>query len=176
MTNAPIRRGLKPKRQRLFLVFAALGLLSLAVMLILQALEDNISFFYDPSAIAEGKVHAGQRFRIGGLVVNDSIKRTEGSLMVEFIVTDNAYSTPVTYTGILPDLFKEGQGVVAEGRLDETGIFRAETVLAKHDENYMSPEVAASLKEKGLWQHTEAGTMTTTLMKSKSSEKEGGTQ
>lgn len=162
-SNQP--RGLKPKRQRLFLVLGAMALLALATTLILSALEDNISFFYDPSDIANGKVQTGQRFRIGGLVVNGSISRNEGSMSVEFVVTDQAYSTPVSYTGILPDLFKEGQGVVAEGRLAENGVFIAETVLAKHDENYMSPEVAESLKEKGLWQHTEAGTMTTTLKK-----------
>ncbi len=163
--TSPQPRGLKPKRQRLYLVLGALTLLALATTLILSALEDNISFFYDPSDIASGKVQTGQRFRIGGLVVNGSITRSEGSMSVNFVVTDQAYSTPVVYTGILPDLFKEGQGVVAEGRLGEDGVFIAETVLAKHDENYMSPEVAESLKEKGLWQHTEGGTMTTTLKK-----------
>jgi cytochrome c-type biogenesis protein CcmE len=125
--------------------------LSIAVLLVLVALRDTIVFFHTPSEIAAKGVGPGQRIRLGGLVATGSLKRGTGST-VEFAVTDNAKSIDVRYTGILPDLFREGQGVVAEGVLDPSGRFVADTVLAKHDETYMPPEVAKALKQQGVWQ------------------------
>ena len=115
----------------------------------LFALSGTITYFKTPSDLAEKPVAAGQRFRLGGLVADGSVKRGQG-LDVEFAVTDTLKSLPVLYRGVLPDLFREGQGVVAEGRLEADGRFRADTVLAKHDETYMPPEVAKSLKERGV--------------------------
>jgi cytochrome c-type biogenesis protein CcmE len=127
------------------------GILSLAVFLVLFALRDTIVFFHTPTEVAEKHVPAGKRIRLGGLVEKGSLKRGAGTT-VDFIITDTSKSIPVRYTGILPDLFREGQGVVAEGRLDAGGRFIADTVLAKHDETYMPPEVAKALKEQGVWQ------------------------
>ena len=118
--------------------------------LVLMALRDSIVFFYTPSEVAEKHLDAGQRFRLGGLVESGSLKRGEGTT-VSFVVTDKRATLPVTYTGVLPDLFREGQGVVAEGMLNADGVFRADSVLAKHDEKYMPPEVAKKLKEQGVW-------------------------
>ncbi|MBL4784535.1 MAG: cytochrome c maturation protein CcmE [Cohaesibacteraceae bacterium] len=139
------------KQKRLSMIVAAGMVLALAVGLILWALNDQIVFFNSPSDITEQKVKVGQRIRLGGLVEDDSIVRGEGTTIV-FSVTDNANSIKVSYTGILPDLFREGQGVVTEGSLQADGVFLADTVLAKHDENYMPREVADTLKEKGYWQ------------------------
>ena len=139
-----------PKRKRLWLLVGSLGVLAVAVALVLSALSDNIVFFYSPSQLAEKHVPAGRRFRIGGLVENDSVHK-EGS-EVRFRVTDLKRSVVVVYRGIPPDLFREGQGVIAEGSLGPDGIFSAREVLAKHDENYMPPEVAKALKESGRWQ------------------------
>lgn len=147
------RRTRSRKRQRMFLLIGALVILSLAAFLVLRAFKDNLVFFYTPTDIAEGKVAAGQQFRLGGLVEMGSLKKIEGSVKVSFSVTDGDMVVPVTYEGFLPDLFREGQGVVTEGKLNPAGLFVANTVLAKHDEKYMPPEVAESLKEKGLWQH-----------------------
>ncbi len=147
------RRTRSRKRQRMFLLIGALVILGLAAFLVLRAFKDNLVFFYTPTDIAEGKVAAGQQFRLGGLVEMGSLKKADGSVKVSFRVTDGDKIVPVTYEGFLPDLFREGQGVVTEGKLDQTGLFVANTVLAKHDEKYMPPEVAESLKEKGLWQH-----------------------
>jgi cytochrome c-type biogenesis protein CcmE len=123
--------------------------ISAAAALILQALEENAMFFRSPAEIAAGEVPVGQPFRLGGLVVDGSFQREPGSLEALFQVTDNEAVVTVSYTGVLPDLFKEGQGMVANGELMPNGVFVAEEVLAKHDENYMSPEVAKMLEEKG---------------------------
>lgn len=123
--------------------------LALAAILVLFAMRDSIVFFYTPSDLTEQTLTKDQRFRLGGLVEDGSIKRGDGT-KVRFVVTDTIKTVPVVYDGILPDLFREGQGVVAEGKLDTAGVFQADTVLAKHDETYMPPEVAKSLKEKGV--------------------------
>ena len=120
---------------------------SLAGTLALRAFRENVMFYFDPSKVAAGQVKQGQRFRLGGMVVKGSVQRQSGSLEVKFTVTDFAHTVPVTYDKVLPDLFKEGAGVVALGRLDARGTFVADEVLAKHDEKYMPPEVARSLKQ-----------------------------
>jgi cytochrome c-type biogenesis protein CcmE len=139
------------KQKRLSVILGGLAILGIAVGLVLYALNDSIVFFYTPSEIAQKHVPPGQRFRLGGLVEMGSVVRGEGTT-VSFIVTDTLKTTAVSYTGQLPDLFREGQGVVAEGKLDTSGKFIADTVLAKHDENYMPKEVADKLKEQGHWQ------------------------
>jgi len=138
------------KRRRLY--FVGLGLLGLfaATALILTAVEDNIVFFFSPSDLKEKAVTADQRLRVGGLVEAGSIVK-DGETM-RFTVTDNAERLTIQYTGILPDLFREGQGIVAEGKMGTDGVFMASDVLAKHDENYMPPEVAEALKKTGHWQ------------------------
>jgi cytochrome c-type biogenesis protein CcmE len=113
----------------------------------LSAFRQNVAFYFDPSAVAQGKVPAGERFRLGGMVTKGSIQRVPGSLEVRFVVTDFQHDVPVTYDKVLPDLFEEGKGVVAYGRLKD-GTFVADEVLAKHDENYMPPDVAKSLKRR----------------------------
>ena len=137
------------RQRRTVLIGAALAVLGVAVALVLVALRDTIVFFQTPSDIATKPMPAGQRFRLGGLVAEGSLKRGQGT-QVEFVVTDTKSTVPVVYRGVLPDLFREGQGVVTEGRLEPDGRFRADTVLAKHDETYMPPEVAKALKEKGV--------------------------
>ena len=139
------------KQRRALFIGVGVAILSFAVLLVLLALRDTIVFFHTPSEVAAKGVGPGQRIRLGGLVANGSLKRGTGST-VEFAVTDNARTIDVRYTGILPDLFREGQGVVAEGVLDQSGRFLADTVLAKHDETYMPPEVAKALKQQGHWQ------------------------
>ena len=134
-----------PRRKRLLAVLAILGGVAAAVALAMLAFEDNLLYFYTPSQVMAGEVPPGRTFRIGGLVTPGSLRRTEGTLEIQFVVTDNQKSIPVHYTGLLPDLFSEGKGVIAHGRLGESGEFVANEVLAKHDENYMPPEVAASL-------------------------------
>lgn len=141
------------KQRRASLIGLAVAVLGLAVFLVVYALRDTIVFFHTPKEVVEKQVPPGKRIRLGGLVAEGSLKRGTG-LSVEFAITDTAKTIAVSYTGILPDLFREGQGVVAEGKLDASGRFQADYVLAKHDENYMPPEVAKSLKEQGLWQHT----------------------
>ena len=143
------------KQRRLTLIGTCLAVLGLAVGLVLFALEDSIVFFYSPSDVTEKKIGPGERFRLGGLVEEGSVRRGEGTT-VAFAVTDTDKTIPVNYTGVLPDLFREGQGVVTEGKLNAQGVFVADTVLAKHDENYMPPEVADALKKKGVWRHGEA--------------------
>lgn len=138
------------KQRRSVLIGMCLAVLGLAVGLILFALEDSIVFFYSPSDVAEKNIKPGQRIRLGGLVAEGSVKRGENTT-VRFSVTDMAKTIAVTYTGVLPDLFREGQGVVTEGRLRGDGVFVADNVLAKHDENYMPPEVAESLRKQGVW-------------------------
>jgi cytochrome c-type biogenesis protein CcmE len=125
---------------------AAVGVI-IATVLTLQAMRDSMMFFIEISDVVAGDYPEDRNFRIGGLVVDGSIEREEGSLEISFLVTDMACELPVTYEGVLPDLFREGQGVVAHGRLGDNGIFVADTILAKHDENYMAPEVAESLSK-----------------------------
>ncbi len=146
------------KQRRGIMIGGGVIVLMIAGLLVLTALRDTIVFFHTPADVQAGKVQAGQRFRLGGIVQDGSIKRGTGT-DVSFVVTDKAATIEVSYRGVLPDLFREGQGVVAEGRIEPSGLFRADTVLAKHDENYMPPEVAKALKEQGLWQHggNEAG-------------------
>jgi len=138
------------KQRRLVLIGSALGVLALAAVLVLSALRDSIVFFNSPTDVMEKKIVAGQRIRLGGLVKPGSLTRGE-ELNVRFEVTDGKSAISVAYKGILPDLFREGQGVVTEGSLDEAGLFRASSVLAKHDETYMPKEVADALKKQGHW-------------------------
>ena len=140
------------KQRRGIMIGGGVLVLTIAGLLVLSALRDTIVFFHTPSDVQAGKVQSGQRFRLGGLVLEGSIRRGEGT-DVGFSITDKGSTIQVAYRGVLPDLFREGQGVVAEGRLEAGGLFRADTVLAKHDETYMPPEVAKALKEQGLWQH-----------------------
>lgn len=128
----------------------AMAVLSVAVALVLNAMSGSLLYFSSPSEAAQKKIEAGKRFRLGGLVEPGSLKRGD-QLQVNFTITDGGASVPVAYKGILPDLFREGQGVITEGALDQTGVFRADTVLAKHDETYMPKEVADSLKKQGHW-------------------------
>lgn len=137
------------KQRRATLIATALATLGLALGLVLFALRETITYFKTPSDIAAAPVQANQRFRLGGLVADGSLKRGQGA-EIEFVVTDTLKTIPVVFRGVLPDLFREGQGIVAEGRLDPDGRFRADIVLAKHDETYMPPEVAKALKEKGV--------------------------
>lgn len=140
-----------PKRKRLWLVVGSLAVLGVAATLVLTALNDNIVFFYSPTQIAEKKIPPERRFRMGGLVEAGSVKKSSDSQETRFKVTDTHRSVDVVYRGLLPDLFREGQGVVAEGSLGADGVFVAREVLAKHDENYMPPEVAKAIKEAGQW-------------------------
>ncbi len=139
------------KQQRSAFIVTGLVILGAAAALVLTALRDTIVFFYTPSEVISKKVEPGTRFRLGGLVAKDSIERLQGA-KVRFTVTDTDNTLTVTYAGTLPDLFREGQGVVTEGQLLRSGHFEADTVLAKHDENYMPKEVADALKKKGVWQ------------------------
>ena len=141
---------MRRRRRRLALIAGALGLAGIAAGLVLYALRDSVVFFYGPSELAEKAPAPGSRLRIGGLVAAGSLTHL-GSNAISFVVTDLKRSVKVTYTGLLPDLFREGQGVVAEGVLESPGTFRADSVLAKHDETYMPPEVAAALKKSGVW-------------------------
>jgi len=136
------------RKQRLIWVSLIVVLSSAAIGLVAFALRDNINLFYPPSDVVAGKAPVDRNIRLGGMVVEGSIERSDTSLTTEFWVTDYEASVAVRYTGILPDLFDEGQGMVAEGRLDEAGVLIASQVLAKHDENYMPPEVAAALEGK----------------------------
>ena len=138
------------KQRRLSLIGAALGVLVVAVALVLGALKDSIVFFNSPSDLAEKQIKPGTRVRIGGLVKEGSVQRGD-KLAVRFEVTDGKSTVGVAYRGLLPDLFREGQGVVAEGALDAEGMFEADSVLAKHDESYMPREVADALKKQGHW-------------------------
>jgi cytochrome c-type biogenesis protein CcmE len=139
------------KQRRGVFIATGLGILGVAVALVLFALSDSIVFFYSPTDVTEKNIKPGQRIRLGGLVSEGSVKRDQGT-QVQFAVTDGNRTMNVTYTGILPDLFREKQGVVAEGTIGMDGVFRADTILAKHDENYMPREVADALKKQGVWQ------------------------
>ena len=138
---------LKARHKRFILIGIGLALIGLAAMLILNAFQSNMVFFYTPSQVAKGEVPHNTGFRIGGLVEMGSIKRGEDGLTVHFVITDTAHTVPVEYKGVLPDLFKEGKGVVAQGKLGNDGVFHADQVLAKHDENYMPPEAAKAMKD-----------------------------
>jgi cytochrome c-type biogenesis protein CcmE len=134
-----------PRRKRLLAVIAIIGGVAAATALAMLAFQDNLLYFYNPTQVAAGEAPNGRTFRIGGLVTQGSLQKTEGTLKIRFVVTDFKESIPVNYEGLLPDLFREGQGVIAHGRLADNGEFVADEVLAKHDENYMPPEVADSL-------------------------------
>jgi cytochrome c-type biogenesis protein CcmE len=140
---------MKARHRRFVWVAAGLAALGIAVALVLNAFRSNLVFFYTPTQIASGEAPKGRNFRLGGLVESASVKRVPDGLGVTFIVTDGAKSIPVRYSGILPDLFKEGRGVVAQGHLGDEGNFVATEVLAKHDENYMPPEAAEALRKAG---------------------------
>jgi cytochrome c-type biogenesis protein CcmE len=144
------------KQRRLVLIGSGMGVLALAAALVLFALKDSIVFFNSPTDVVEKNVAPGSRIRLGGLVKPGSLTRGD-NLQVRFEVTDGNKSVPVTYVGILPDLFREGQGVVTEGALDNGGLFKADSVLAKHDENYMPKEVADALKKQGHWKNDGGG-------------------
>ena len=138
---------MKPRHKRLALIAGGVASVALAAALVLNAFRSNLVFFFSPSQIAAGEAPQDRAFRIGGMVVAGSLKRQADGITVQFVVTDTAKSVPVVYTGILPDLFREGKGVVAQGRLAPDGVFRASEVLAKHDENYMPPEAAHAVDQ-----------------------------
>ena len=138
---------MKPRQQRMLaLGLAALGI-AIAAGLTLRAFQDNMMFFVEVSDVVAGNYPSERNFRIGGLVVGGSVQREEGSIDISFEVTDTACSVPVVYSGVLPDLFREGQGVVAHGRMGDDDVFHADKIMAKHDEDYMAPEVADSLSK-----------------------------
>jgi cytochrome c-type biogenesis protein CcmE len=137
-----------PRQRRMTLVLGILAGVAIAGALALSAFRSNVTFFFDPTQVSQGQVKTGERFRLGGMVTEGSVKRVPGSLEVHFVVTDFKHDVPVSYTGVLPDLFREGTGVVAHGRMGPNGTFVADEVLAKHDEKYMPPEVAKSLKRR----------------------------
>jgi cytochrome c-type biogenesis protein CcmE len=138
---------MKARHKRLSFIVIGLACLSGAIALIFQAFNSNMVFFHSPSDVLAKKAPQGRDFRLGGLVEEGSMKRENDGLTVHFVVTDRAQAIPVTFTGILPDLFREGQGVIAQGKLNDAGTFMANDVLAKHDENYMPPEVAEALEK-----------------------------
>ena len=140
---------MSPRKKRILMVCAILVGISISVILILTAFEKNLMYFYSPTEIINGDAPKARSFRIGGLVVTDSVIRNSDDLKVSFILTDTVNKVKVIYEGILPDLFREGQGIVANGKLQSDNIFIAEQVLAKHDENYMPPEVAEALEAAG---------------------------
>jgi cytochrome c-type biogenesis protein CcmE len=137
---------MKPRHKRLALIATGLVALGAAAALILNAFQSNLVFFFSPSQVAAHEAPQGRNFRIGGLVQQGSLQRQADGVSVRFVVTDTVQSIPVVYTGILPDLFKEGKGVVAQGQLGPDGVFQAKEVLAKHDENYMPPEAADAVQ------------------------------
>ncbi len=138
---------MKARHKKLLLVAVAVLGLGAVAALVLNAFNSNLVFFFSPTQVAQGEAPQGRAFRIGGLVEEGSLKRAADGVTAHFRITDTAHAVPVAYTGVLPDLFKEGKGVVAEGRLDGDGMFKAEQVLAKHDENYMPPEAASALEQ-----------------------------
>ncbi len=137
---------MKPRHKRIGLILAGLAILGIAATLVLNAFRSNLVFFFTPTQVAAQEAPQGRNFRIGGLVEKGSVRRQPDGVTVRFVVTDTAQGVPVLFTGILPDLFKEGKGVVAQGKLDADGVFKASEVLAKHDENYMPPEAADALE------------------------------
>ncbi|MFM7627742.1 MAG: cytochrome c maturation protein CcmE, partial [Gammaproteobacteria bacterium] len=137
-----------PRQRRLALVAGILVGVSVAALLAMRAFEDNVMFFFDPSQVATGEAPVDKRFRLGGMVRPGTVQRAPGSLEMNFVVTDFKRDVPVRYEGVVPDLCRENQGVVAHGRLGKDGTFVADEILAKHDENYMPPEVARAIKDK----------------------------
>ena len=135
------------RQRRLILILLMLAGVAVSAALAFRAFQSNLLYFYNPTQVVAGEAPGGRSFRLGGMVADDSVVREEGSLTVAFVVTDFNNEVTVSYTGVLPDLFREGQGVVTRGKLDGSGQFIAEEVLAKHDENYMPPEVAEALAE-----------------------------
>ncbi len=149
-----------PKRkQRMALIFLMVTGVAVAVGLGTYALRQNMEFFFSPTQVKAGEAPSEQNMRVGGLVVTGSVKRATDSLKIAFDITDNTETMTVNYEGILPDLFREGQGIIAKGRMDKNDVFMANEVLAKHDENYMPPEVAAALKKSGKWKPGQTGQM-----------------
>ena len=144
------------RKKRLYIVLAIIAGVGIAVALALSALQQNINLFYTPTQIANGEAPQDTRIRAGGLVEEGSVKRSSDSLDTDFVVTDGAKSVTIRYSGILPDLFREGQGIVAMGKLDASGVLIADEVLAKHDENYMPPEVMQLLEQSGMKQQHDA--------------------
>ncbi|MFO0986516.1 MAG: cytochrome c maturation protein CcmE [Alphaproteobacteria bacterium] len=147
---------MKAKTRRLFFVSFGIALLGGAVALALVALQDTVTFFFTPSQAAERNIQPGQRVRLGGLVEEKSIKKLADGVTTEFRITDQAKTVTVHYKGVLPDLFREKQGVVVQGAFQPDRVFVAATVLAKHDENYVPKELSDELKKQGLWQHDKA--------------------
>jgi len=145
---------MKSRHKKLLVIVLGLAGIGIAAALILNAFQSNLVFFFSPTQVANGEAPSDRAFRIGGLVEDGSLKREGNGLTVRFVVTDTAKSMPVVYQGILPDLFKEGKGVVAEGKLGADGLFTATQVLAKHDENYMPPEAATALEQAAKAQKT----------------------
>ena len=140
-------KALKARHRRLALILGALSALGVATALVLDAFNSNLVFFFTPTQVAAKQAPQQRSFRLGGLVEQGSLQRRADGLTVQFNVTDTARTVPVVFTGLLPDLFREGKGVVAQGRIDSSGVFRADEVLAKHDENYMPPEAAHALEQ-----------------------------
>ncbi|WP_297324041.1 cytochrome c maturation protein CcmE [Nitrosomonas sp.] len=138
---------MKPRHKKLVIIASAVTALGVASILVLNAFQSNLVFFFSPSQVIAKEAPIGKSFRIGGLVAEGSVQRDDRSTTVRFAVTDTAQTIPVVYTGILPDLFREGKGVVAQGKISANGIFEADEVLAKHDENYMPPEAAEALEQ-----------------------------
>jgi len=145
---------MKPRHKKLIIIFMSVAALGLSAKLVLDAFQSNLVFFFSPTQVAANEAPRGKSFRIGGLVEKGSVKRQSDGITVSFVVTDTAKNIPVVYTGILPDLFKEGKGVVAQGKLSADGVFQADEVLAKHDENYMPPEAASALEQASKAQKT----------------------
>ena len=153
--NSTSRIPVTRKKKRLYTVIAGLTMLGVAAALVLTAFEDNIVFFYSPTDITEKALRPGQTVRLGGLVQADRVKKASDGVTTEFVITDTNKTISVRYAGLLPDLFREGQGVVTQGSLGPDGTFVASEVLAKHDENYMPKEVADALKKSGNWKESE---------------------
>ena len=145
---------MKPRHKKLAIIAAGVSALGISAALVLNAFESNPVFFFSPTQVAANEAPKNRSFRIGGLVEKGSVKRQSDGVTVSFIVTDTAKTIPVVYKGILPDLFKEGKGVVTQGKLGQDGVFRADEVLAKHDENYMPPEAARALEQAAKAQKT----------------------
>lgn len=136
---------MKPRHKRALFIVAGVAVLGIAAAFVLNAFQDNMVFFYTPSQIEKGEAPKGRAFRVGGMLKTGTVKKQ--GIVTEFVVTDTAKEVTVTYSGILPDLFREGKGVVAQGKLNESGVFVATEVLAKHDENYMPPEAQHALDQ-----------------------------
>ncbi len=143
------------KQRRMGVIAMGLLTLGVAAALVLTALEDSIVFFYSPTDLVEKKAPTDQRLRVGGIVKEGSVEKSKDGVTTVFTVTDTANTVQISFRGVLPDLFREGQGIVAEGKFQESGTFTADEVLAKHDENYMPPEVADALKKAGHWKGNE---------------------